>query len=117
MQSETTIYHMQAKQDFTETLAWIKKKVDSTLAIRIEKTIVEKLSEQPLRTTGRIKNKRFKPMRYLKIGKRRLYFIACEECRSENLTKIWQCPECSTMPIKALMILDIDKRENAYNFD
>ena len=110
-------YSIFQKEDFKENLEWIREKVDPTLASRIEKTIISKLKVEPYRTTGRIRTESKKPLRYIKIGKRRLFFIICEECRHENYSGRWNCPNCNTTSSNSIILFDIEKRESAYAWD
>jgi ribosomal protein S17 len=101
--------------DFEKRIEWLKKKVDKSIAERIEKTIAQKIMEDPERATKRLQAQSLKPQRTLRIGDWRLFFIYCKECRKENYTQRWNCPNCSDVPDEALVLVDLERRPNAYD--
>jgi mRNA-degrading endonuclease RelE of RelBE toxin-antitoxin system len=100
--------------DFDRKMEWLRRKVDNSLADRIEKTISQKIAEDPERATKRLQAQTLKPQRTLRIGDWRLFFIYCKECRNENYTQKWNCPNCKDIPEEALVLVDLEKRSDAY---
>jgi hypothetical protein len=95
-------------------MEWLRRKVDRTIAERIEKTVAQKIADDPERATKRLQAQALKPQRTLRIGDWRLFFIYCKECRNEGYAQRWNCPNCGDVPNEALVLFDIEKRSDAY---
>lgn len=104
------------REDFLQKLDYIRKKVDRALAERIEKSIKEKIALDPIRATKRIQAESGKPLRILRVGDWRIYFIYCKECRNEGRISKWNCEGCSSRPDESITLMGLDKREDAYNW-
>jgi len=100
--------------DFQRKLEWLRRKVDKTLADRIQDAIIQKIAIDPVRATKRIKAESLKPQRVLRVGDWRLFFLYCAECRREGYVARWNCPNCSEIPDAGLVLCDIEKRGDAY---
>ena len=100
--------------DYDRKIDWLRKKVDKNIVTRIEKTIPGKIGYDPKRATKRLQAESLKPQRTLRIGDWRLFFIYCEECRTEGHKDKWNCPNCGELPDTAVVLVNLEKRENAY---
>ena len=100
--------------DFDRKIEWLRNKVDKNIATRIEKAIPKKIGDDPKRATKRLQAESLKPQRTLRIGDWRLFFIYCKECREEEHSMRWNCPNCGEIPNEAIVLVNLEKRENAY---
>jgi mRNA-degrading endonuclease RelE of RelBE toxin-antitoxin system len=104
-------------KDFDEKFTYLKKHADRTIAERIVKTIEEKIAVDPTRATKRHKGKSYKPIRILRIGDYRVFFIYCRECRDEGQLERWiaRCGDiCIDDHNDAIVLIDVEHRGNSY---
>lgn len=86
-------------------------------AFRSEKERIDKgiknLSEHPGHNTKFLKGE-FRGKRVCRIGKIRIIFAICEECRKEGHITLNGCVDCNEMQDKTIKLFDIDNRGNVY---
>lgn len=88
------------------------KKLDNTIYRRFVKGI-NSLSTDPYQKSERLVGD-LKSLRKHRIGKLRIEFAICEECRKLKHTTINRCVDCDDIPENALKVFDADFRGAIY---
>lgn len=90
-------------------------KLDQSVQAQIKKAIIEKLSDRPNDLSIPLSGQTFAGMRRMRVGKFRVIFIICGECRNKNIQTRIGCKDCNTHSNSTIMLLSCDKRSVVYD--
>ena len=104
-----------AKYAVYETSEFLKNygKLDGSVRAHVDRSLV-RLAENPFHNSKTLSHP-FLGKRSFRIGKHRLIFAVCEECRGRGWPDHNQCAGCRGRPDRSIILFTIGPRKNVYD--